>query len=196
MIKKLQSILKKAVISPMLKTAIENTIEAIKSKDLNLACQLTAVKSFITGLISSKDKSHAFQEDQWKNEKILGDSVYSILDGLHHDLAFRNGSVPSGMMMFGVTKDGKKVCNEFKAQGMHPIIKRMKMEKNNIQKQISNKKKPPQVQCNVCCGKFDKKDTDSFVLNSLNGQQQKITVCLSCKNIYSREEIIETVLDI
>jgi hypothetical protein len=136
MIKKLQFILKKAVISPMLKTAIENTIEAIKSKDLNLAYQITAVKSFITGEINPKDKSHAFQENCEKNEKILGNSVYSILDGIHHDLAFRNGSIPSGMMMFGVAKDGKKVCNEFKAQGMHPIIKRMKVEKNNIQKQI------------------------------------------------------------
>jgi hypothetical protein len=126
----LRKILKKGELSPLLRTAVENALEAIQAKDYKLACQLTAVKSFICGEINPKDKKNLFQENQKSNESNLGDSVYCILDGVHHNIAFALDDIPSGMMVFGTTSKGHFVVQEFKRKGKHPIIKRMEYEHN------------------------------------------------------------------
>ena len=71
----LQLLLMNAVMSPMLKEAVSATIEALKNKDLKLAHQITACKSYVIGEINKKDTKHAFQEDEAANKRTLGDSL-------------------------------------------------------------------------------------------------------------------------
>jgi hypothetical protein len=85
----LKRILKKAHISHMLYTAVEDTIFALQTKNLDLAYQLTVCKSFITGRLEPEDKQHAFQEDEEYNQtQLKGQNVYSLMDNILH--AFRN----------------------------------------------------------------------------------------------------------
>jgi homoaconitase/3-isopropylmalate dehydratase large subunit len=132
-IKDLNRILKKGIISPLLRMAVQESIKALKAKDYDLAFQITACKSFTTSKIYPKDKKYAFQEDCETNEKILGNSVYSILDGITHHIAYSIGSIPSGMMI--ISSDGS--TEEFQRKGKHPIIARMEYEHNQIVKEFN-----------------------------------------------------------
>lgn len=101
MIRELDSILKSAKISQALKNAVMEIRAAIAKGDYAHAADVSSVKSFITGYMTPTDpKNFKFNEDHEFNRKRLGDSVYSILDNMHHDLAFATGSMPSGMMAF------------------------------------------------------------------------------------------------
>ena len=130
----LNRILKKAVISPMLRKAVEAIIKALTDKDFVLAYKLSACKSYITGEIDLKDKVNAFQEDNDKNEKIFTRPVYSILDGIHHDIAAAIDAIPSGMMIVG-----RGEVKEMKIEsGLHPVLKRIKFENGAIHKRFPN----------------------------------------------------------
>jgi hypothetical protein len=130
----LKRILNKAHTSPMLDMAIADTIRALEAKDLSLACELTACKSFIIGSLEPKNKQYAFQEDNKYNKTQLKNSVYSLLDDIHHDIAWKLGEMPSGMVM---VSSGPKsmVWNERKPKGTHPVVKRIKFEKKQLTKE-------------------------------------------------------------
>lgn len=131
-IKDLKKILDKAIISPRLKVAVSETIKALEEKDWDLAYQITAVKSYICGVVNPKDKTHAFQEDHAANEKALTASVYMILDIMHHDIAFALDEMPSGMM--ALSRSGVRSMSWTMAKGTHPIVRRIKWEHKAIQK--------------------------------------------------------------
>lgn len=129
----LNKALKKGIISNKLKEAILAILEAFKTKDLNLIYQLSACKSLTCGGMSdSTDKVHAFREDHDHNVKILGRSMYSILDALNHDVAIKIHQIPASMMIVS----SKGYVSEMKNKGTHPIIKRILFEKRNIAKGI------------------------------------------------------------
>ena len=125
------------LMSFMLREAIIATKQALIDGDLSLAYQLSAVKSFITGVLNPKDKRHAFQEDNDANEKILGNSLYCILDGIHFRLAMTIGEMPSGMMVVSAFQSGALATEEMKRKGDHPIIKRMDYEHNAIRRRAN-----------------------------------------------------------
>lgn len=118
---------KGVIITTYLKIAIKSTIKAIEENDLELAYQLTACKSLISGWNCDK-KICFFREDTEANRKKLGVSVYSKLDDIHHDLACIVGLLPSGMAMF--SSDG--TVHGMKSVGTHPIVKRIAFEKDRI----------------------------------------------------------------
>jgi hypothetical protein len=144
--KDIQIILNKGIISPRLRYAIEEILKALNANNWELAYQLTAVKSLITGVINPKDKVQAFQEDHEANEKILGNSVYSILDHIHHDIAFGLDEMPSGSKTLHA--NGK--TSEFKAKGIHPIVRRIQYEHRmivkDVEKQDEERKWTPMTQ--------------------------------------------------
>jgi hypothetical protein len=127
-------ILKKARTSPMLDMAIVDTIRALEAKDLALACELSACKSFIIGSLKPSNKRYAFQEDNAHNKTQLKHSVYHFLDGIHHDIAHELGEMPSGMVMVSSGPKGL-IWNERKPKGTHPVVKRIKFEKNQLNKE-------------------------------------------------------------
>jgi hypothetical protein len=132
----LKKILNKAYISPMLNTAIEDTIQALEAKDLNLAYLLTACKSHIMGQLEPKNKQYAFQENQNYNKAQLKNSVYSLLDTIHHDIARKIYEVPSGMVAVGVFK-GNIRAQKMKLSGNHPVVKRIKFEHDRNKRQFA-----------------------------------------------------------
>lgn len=129
-ISELKTILKKAKINANLKKAIEETIKALNKDDLELAYELSAVKSFVSGDLKAKCY---FREDDDYNNVHLGESVYSILDGIHHELAFKTGGIPSGMMI--LTSRGI-IHKKEKAKKKHPVITMMEKERAKIYKEL------------------------------------------------------------
>ena len=99
----LDRILDKAVISEHLKTAVIEIKEAILKKDYLLAADLSSVKSFITHTIILKnpEKNHLyhFREESDKNEKLIGRSVYGILDDIHFTLSMETKTIPNSMIV-------------------------------------------------------------------------------------------------
>ena len=135
----LKRILKVAHISPMLTLAITDTIQAIQEKNLDLAYQLTACKSHITGVLEPKNKQYAFQEDHDYNETQLKDSVYGLMDTIHHDIAWQIDKMPSGMVV--ASSNGK--IREMKPIGIHPVVKRIRLEMNRLHREVRAKKFEP-----------------------------------------------------
>ena len=131
---KLNKALNKGIITPKLKEAIIAILKAFEDKDLNLIYQLSACKSLICGeMTDAPDKIHAFREDHEHNEKVLGNSLYDILDALNHDVAFKIHQIPAGMML---VDSRSRTVSEMKNKGTHPIIKRILLEKRNMAKGI------------------------------------------------------------
>jgi hypothetical protein len=136
-IRDLTKIATKGVISPRLFEAITEITVALKARNWELAYQLTAVKSYICGVVNPKDKKNAFQEDHDANEKMFKASVYMILDFMHHDIAFAMDELPSGAMVMS----GNGRVQEMKSKGIHPIVRRMKYEHRVIQKEAEKARK-------------------------------------------------------
>jgi hypothetical protein len=134
----LKKILKKARISPLLRIAVEDTITALQTKDLDQAYQLTACKSHITGRLDPHNKQYAFQEDHDYNQTLNKDkaSVYTILDVIHHDIAWKIDAMPSGMVTLCLGPKGP-VAQEMKPAGTHPVIRRIKLEHNRNKRRSS-----------------------------------------------------------
>lgn len=137
-----KSLRKPVKLSPMLRHAITDILACLKrldtaktvkaqQSDFRLAYQLSACKSWLSGEIDPKDKVHAFQEDDPTSKKVLGDTLYCILDGLHHELAFKIGAMPSGMM--AMCSNGQ--TSEMKPSGTHPVIQRMIEERKTLYKE-------------------------------------------------------------
>jgi hypothetical protein len=130
----LNKALKMATITPKLREAIIAILKALEDKDLNLIYQLSACKGLICGKMSvATTRTHAFREDDEHNEKVLGNSLYGILDALNHDVAIKIHQIPAGMM---VVDSRSRTISEMKNKGTHPIIKRILLEKRNIAKGI------------------------------------------------------------
>lgn len=114
-------ILSKAKMTPALKAAMLELRDAIRRGDDDAAYELSSVKSFITGSLETSGRNH-FGEDNDYNRKILGGSVYSLIDNLHFKLAMKADKIPSGMMVLSS-----------RGVGRSPVI---------TQKGISRKKSP------------------------------------------------------
>ena len=94
MFAKLNRISKNAIMSEPLRKTVHATNTALMENNLPLATELTSVKSLIVGTMDSKKP---FREDDDFNRKKLGDDVYVILDQMHHDLARKTNTIPSGL---------------------------------------------------------------------------------------------------
>jgi len=147
-IKELKKWLAKGRMSPMLRQAIEDTMGALKKGDLQLAYQLTACKSFIVGTMRDSAKTRRFREGRLQdgrhnffresdrlNTKALGNSLYSLLDGMHHNLAFAIEALPSGMVVLSRNPQGGITQHHMAHTGTHPVIACMKMEQQEIEEQ-------------------------------------------------------------
>ena len=141
-IKQLDVWLTKGYMSPMLRRAINDTRNALDAGDLNLAYQLTACKSFIVGTLRARANtrkggvgSHRqyFRESNRLNTKVLGNDLYSLLDGMHHNLAWAIEALPSGMVVLSRGPKGKGIVMEHMAHtGTHPVIACMQKEDAEI----------------------------------------------------------------
>lgn len=129
-IRKMNEILEKGRMSPKLRAAINSIITALRNNDIELAYELSAVKSYISGVIDPKDKEHHFQEDYEYNRKVFGEDIYVFLDGLHHDLAWEVDKLPSGTMIMTAERKIEKGRSKRK----HPIVAMMEEEHRKIWK--------------------------------------------------------------
>lgn len=128
-VKQLNEILENAVVSEPLKNAVKEAIIALEGGDIELAYELTAVKSLITGAEADSEVYH-FREDRQQNRSNLGRSVYALLDSIHHDLALELNKIPSGMMI--LSADG--VREKAGSERQHPVITRIQEERAAIQR--------------------------------------------------------------
>ena len=105
MFAKLHRISKNARMSEPLRKTVRATDTALKENNLPLATELTSVKSLIVGNMDSKDPFR--EDDDFNRKKLRGDDIYAILDEMHHDLARKTDTIPSGMSIFsseGITQ--------------------------------------------------------------------------------------------
>jgi hypothetical protein len=137
-LKNLDILLAEAQMSPELKNAVLELKDALKRKDYNMAYELSAVKSYVTGKIDPNDKRNKFQEGDDYNTKKFGRSMYSYLDNLHHKIAFKlmkkdPSIVPAGAMVFsagGIRQKG------LPPKSTSPTLKRIEYEHNQIVKEV------------------------------------------------------------
>jgi hypothetical protein len=115
-------------LSPKLRECITEILKAIDQHDLNLAYELSAVKSFIATKAQPTEKYHFTETNE-----IGPKSAYWILDNLHHNLAFTIGKIPSGAMI--ISSQG--IQQKQKAKITHPLIELMNQEYVAIQKEVS-----------------------------------------------------------
>ena len=85
--------------------AIEDALVAVKRKDWSLLSRVLAVKSYMVGELAPDDEHH-FREDHSHNEEVLGESVYSLLDGLQFEAAMNADVLPAGTTAFIANGDG------------------------------------------------------------------------------------------
>lgn len=135
--KTLKNILEKAALSPMLRQAVEASLEALRSGDIHLACKLSACKSLVIGEINPDDTRNAFQEDNDINKRLFQQSVYSLLDGIHFDLAMKLNEMPAGMSLYSANGHQERP----KDTGEHPVLQRMMAEHENIRKEVEEMRK-------------------------------------------------------
>jgi hypothetical protein len=112
----LENILKKGKMNDNTRYAIKEIVKALKKGDDELAYELSAFKSQITGVIN-EDDDHTFQEDMDYNKSIFGRDIYSLVDTIHHNLSY-GGRLPSGMQAFTLNGVYEKQPSKIK----HPII--------------------------------------------------------------------------
>jgi len=129
----LDKILEKAKITVALKRAILELKDALTNDDLDLAYEVSAVKSYIAGM--DADSKNHFREDVDYNRTALGgEDVYCLLDDMHHTFAFANHKLPSGMMV--ISLDGWKSKSLPKRES--PTLKLITEEHTRIVKEAGN----------------------------------------------------------
>lgn len=96
----LDKVLDTAKMSPDLRTAVFQTKQALLSNNVCLAEEITSVKSLVGNKLESKSDKRHFQEDSKYNYRVLDNTVYSILDDMHFDLAMKLKKMPRGMTKF------------------------------------------------------------------------------------------------
>lgn len=141
--KKLNKVLKKAVISDNLRKAVEGIIAAVAADDLKTACGLSACKGLIVDSMEQPPERdyYTFREDGDFNEKAMKTSVYSILHDINFDLSIVTDTMPSGMMLLSVNKiTGRPSISESKPEGKHPLIKQIKFEKEECHRRFEKEK--------------------------------------------------------
>jgi len=141
-LKNLDILLAKAQMSPELKNAVLELKDALKRKDYNMAYEVSAVKSYVIGVIDPKDKKSKFQENDDYNTKKFGRSTYSYLDGLHHKISFNlmktnPNIIPSGAMLIGGGGIRQKGLPQ---KTSSPTLKRMEYE-HKYTKNLKNRVK-------------------------------------------------------
>jgi len=139
-LKSLDAILKHGQISEDLRTAILELKDALEKKDYDLAYEISAVKSFVTGGIDEKDEKNHFQENSDYNEQNLGRNIYSYLDALHHKVAFnlmeKNPDIiPSGAMV--VSREG--IRQKGAIPQTSPTLKKMHSEQKEIEEEAKKR---------------------------------------------------------
>jgi len=124
-LKSLNKILEKGKINDGLRKAVEAIIEAVKKDDVLLACELSSVKSLVSGSMNPKFDHYPYKEDNDYNKKHVGNSVYSILDGIHFAYSMKADRMPSGIMVISTegTEHAKHTDNS-----NHPIVKQINAE--------------------------------------------------------------------
>lgn len=125
-LKRLNEILEKGKISYQLSEAVVSIIKAIEQDKFLLATDLSSVKSLVGGSMKQNhDETYPYREDNDYNEKHLGNSVYSILDGIHFAYSMRSDKMPSGMMLIssGTIIHGGKIT-----ELEHPIVQKINAE--------------------------------------------------------------------
>jgi len=134
-ISELEKIYRKAKISKDLKNAVAEAIKALKAGNIQLAADITSVKSYVSGY--PQVKGNHFVEDTEYNQKIFGgESVYGILDSIHHNLSFASGTIPSGAVILTATGTSQRKPSEYKS----PTLKLIKREHDAIWKKAHKKK--------------------------------------------------------
>jgi len=129
MIKELDEILEKGKINANLRFAVEEIKKALVESNFELAGNLSAVKSYVSGRLDVP----YFGEDNDYNEKALGSSVYSKLDGLAFELAMGLDTIPPGTTIF---HEGGGVEERKIAKNIHPVIKMMQAEQDSIREEV------------------------------------------------------------
>jgi hypothetical protein len=132
--KELTNILEKAEISQPLREAVEEMIDAWRKNDSTRFYELSSVKSYISNIKHEDECS--FWEDHERNEKILGESVYQILDRLHHFMAYHVGKIPSGMVIYDF--DNGKIEEKSQSVGDSKTLSLIREEHRKSLKRASN----------------------------------------------------------
>jgi len=131
----LNKILDKGKMNDTLRNAIIEVKEALANNDLELAYEVSAVKSYIASSGKDLPSYYHFIEDWKSNEEALGSSIYSLLDSMHHDLAFALNKMPSGMMVVSF--------NGWRSKGPptreSPTLTLITLEHEEIRKRAENK---------------------------------------------------------
>ncbi len=121
----LNRILEKSKINDELKEAVVAMIEAVKQNNILLVSELSSVKSLVSGTMKSKFKEYPYKEDHDYNQIHIGDSVYSLLDTIHHEYSFKLDRLPSGMMV--ISSNGIEHA-EHTNNSEHPVVKKINAE--------------------------------------------------------------------
>ncbi|MCK9593937.1 MAG: hypothetical protein M0Q91_18200 [Methanoregula sp.] len=141
-IKALDEILTKPVImTDAVRDAVIEIKESIQSGDYGLAADVSTVKSFICGKMVLADPHNycRFREDHEANEKVLGRSIYEILDGIHFDLAMATDTIPSGMMI--VNSQRGITVRPYVKRSKSQTLRRIAAERKDMDKFLSEREK-------------------------------------------------------
>ncbi len=132
----LDDILKRGRISKKLREAVSETARAVRTGDFDLAYQISACKSLVVGeLKKEKGRDDAFREDGEANERVLGGSVYGLLDGVHFNLSMKVGKLGSGTTVFCGGPQGISI-QQMEHEGNHPVVRRIKLENRRIAREV------------------------------------------------------------
>jgi hypothetical protein len=96
-LQELKRLIERGKISDQLRQVVEASIIAIEKDDIPLASELTSVKSLVGN--NMDNTNYPFSEASEYNERQLGRSAYSLLDAVHHQLAFSIDEMPSGVVV-------------------------------------------------------------------------------------------------
>jgi hypothetical protein len=107
----------KTEITPALKDALVELIDALEAGNFSKAARLAGVKSYIGGM------HDVFGEK--------GTKLYSYLDGLAFDLSMKTHQIPPGMAKF--TADGVQIAS---VEGDSPTLALMRKERDEIENKI------------------------------------------------------------
>jgi len=132
-IDELRRVEKRGKMSRCLKHAVGEIVQALRQGNIDFAADLSAVKSFISGEMGSDPERYHFREDSKHNERVLGQSVYGILDRLHHDLAMATKTLPMSMMI--ISPAGIQVRGLSKQKS--PTLDMMRNEDRQMRQEVA-----------------------------------------------------------
>lgn len=124
-LKILNRILEKGKINENLYVAVNAMNQAVTKDNTQLVCELSSVKSLVSGSLNPKSKEYPYKEDHDYNQKHLGDSVYSLLDSIHFEYSMKIDRLPSGMML--LSSDGIQHADHTDNSD-HPVVKQINAE--------------------------------------------------------------------